>query len=79
MKNIVDKLEHAVYLIEDPYTIGVLREAIEAIEKLQAEAKAPCPGCQDLRRHQRAAEESSWENERLRAEGAYDQGRDGWS
>ena len=54
MKNIVNKLEHAVYLIEDPYTIGVLREAIDAIELLQKQVVVPCGGCQDLRRHHRA-------------------------
>lgn len=53
MKNIIDKLEHCVYLIEDSYTIGVLREAIEAIEKLNEKAVAPCRGCQDQLRFHR--------------------------
>lgn len=53
MKDIIDKLEHAVYLIEDSYTIGVLREAIDAIEKLQDQVTAPCRGCQDQRRFDR--------------------------
>ena len=68
MKDIINKLEHAVYLIEDPYTIGVLREAVEFIEKQQAQ----------IDRSQKNAADASWENDRLRAEGAYDQGRDGW-
>lgn len=53
MKTIIDKLEHAVYLIEDPYTIGVLREAIEAIEKLRNNVTVPCLGCTDMRRFHR--------------------------
>jgi len=62
MKDIIDKIEHAVYLIEDPYTIGVLREAIDAIEKLRDDVTAPCSGCTDMRRFRRT--ELLWEDKR---------------
>lgn len=53
MDNIIDKLENAVNLIDDAFAVNALREAIEAIEKLQAQVVAPCSGCHDQRRFHR--------------------------
>lgn len=53
MHDIINKLEDAVNLIDDAFAVNMLREAIEAIEKLQAQVVSPCSGCQDQRRFNR--------------------------